>query len=236
MLPIVSNPEEITMNSIDFLNEIINPARIYAGEKETRYTDFIKRVIDELDLSQNEIFVLDNKGKGRNQHYAVLNYDQMILVGMRESKAVRKSVLAKLKELSDQVEKKAVQLPDFSNPAEAARAWAEQFERAAIAEKTKAQINDKRTATLMNKASQDAKRIKKLESQLQDVGEYQSIVAAKLPQRIDTEVRNNVQSWRILKEISSDRQLPPKKVKCQRYGEVLAYHIDVIEIFKDKYM
>ena len=236
MLPIVSNPEEITMNSVDFLNNYINPSRESEGQRPIRNPDFLAKVVDELDLGDNEIFVIPHPQNKKQQHATNLNYDQMMLVGMRESKGVRKRVLEMLKTLAKKSEKPKVQLPDFSNPAEAARAWAEQFERAAIAEKTKAQINDKRTATLMNKASQDAKRIKRLESQLQDVGEYQSIVAAKLPQRIDTEVRNNVQSWRVLKEISSDRQLPPKKVKCQRYGEVLAYHIDVIEIFKDKYM
>ena len=102
--------------------------------------------------------------------------------------------------------------------------------------KTKAMINDKRTATLMNKASQDAKKIKKLELQIQGNKEYITVTSAKLPQRVDTEMRSNVQSWRLLKQLSSDMQLTPKKVDCPRYGSVLTYHVKVIEVFKSKYL
>ena len=50
-----------------------------------------------------------------------------MLVGMRESKAVRRNVLAKLKELeSKQV---APALPNFNDPVAAARAWADEVEQ-----------------------------------------------------------------------------------------------------------
>jgi hypothetical protein len=101
---------------------------------------------------------------------------------------------------------------------------------------TKAHINDKRTATLMNKASQDSKKIKKLESQLQNVGDHVSLMAAKLPQKIDTEYKSNVQTWRVLKQISDALEHGIIKVKDDRYGEVNTYHIDVIEAFKEEYM
>ena len=233
MLPIVSNPEEITMTSFDFLNEIINPLREMAGQTPHKNTAFVRKIEDEID-ELGAVKFIDRFGNSMKVYD--LNYDQMFLVGMRESKAVRKAVLSKLKELAKASSGKVVQLPDFSNPAEAARAWAEQFERAAIAEKTKAQINDKRTATLMNKASQDAKKIKKLESQLQDQGSYLSLIAADLPQRVDTEMRLNVQSWRLLKRISETLGCEIVKVKDPRYGEVNTYHIDVIEEFKHQYL
>lgn len=233
MLPIVSNPEEITMTSFDFLNEIINPLREMAGQTPHKNTAFVRKIEDEID-ELGAVKFIDRFGNSMKVYD--LNYDQMFLVGMRESKAVRKAVLSKLKELAKASSGKVVQLPDFSNPAEAARAWAEQFERAAIAEKTKAQINDKRTATLMNKASQDAKKIKKLESQLQDQGSYLSLIAADLPQRVDTEMRSNVQSWRLLKRISETLGHEIVKVKDPRYGEANTYHVDVIEEFKHQYL
>ena len=134
-------------------------------------------------------------------------------------------------------------LPDFTNPAIAARAWADEVEarQAAMIERdhaiaTKAQINDKRTATLMNKASQDAKRIKKLESKLQDAGTHLSLIAARLPERIDTEFKSNVQTWRVLKQISLDMNCDIVKVDDQRYGQANTYHIDVIEKFKELYL
>lgn len=230
MLPIVSNQEEISMSSIEFLSEVINPARVFSGENETRYTDFIKRVIDELDLSQNDIFVLDNKGKGRNQHYANLDYDQMMLVGMRESKSVRKSVLSKLKELS--TPKQPSWLASLSLEAQIAIADLDRQRLDAIA--TKAHINDKRTATLMNKASQDSKTIKKLESQLQSVGSYKSLTAVKIDKYILIGGKNKSVAT-IMKKLSIEMGLEVRKVEDSRYGFVNTYHVDVIEAFKSEY-
>lgn len=102
--------------------------------------------------------------------------------------------------------------------------------------KTKALIGSKREATAMAKASHAARRVKKLEAQLQDSGTHISMTAAKLPERVDTEVRDNVQAWRLLKSISTDMGLEVVKVNCPRYGEVNTYHIDVINRFKDMYL
>lgn len=84
------------MSSLDFLNNIINPSRIEFGENPVRPSDFHARVNDEIEEELNyENFVVGKTG--HKTHYAVLTMDQMMLVGMRESKAVRRSVLAKLK-------------------------------------------------------------------------------------------------------------------------------------------
>ena len=200
------------------------------GQGKVAYKDFIARVIDETDKSHEEIFLMDSTG-GRKRHVVNLSYDEMMLVGMRESKKVRRRVLDMIKEMS-----KPKPVTERDQLLLMAQTVIKQQEEIKLLEQTKAHINDKRTATLMNKASQDAKKIKKLENQLQDVGTYQSLTASKTPQRVDTEMKNNVQSWRLLKQLSSDMQLPPKKVKCERYGEVLAYHVDVIARFKDKYL
>ncbi|EAR3926946.1 hypothetical protein PC146_000964 [Salmonella enterica] len=93
------------MSSLDFLNNIINPARKAASEEPVRNLDFVNRLKDELDLN-NENFVLFETGtRGRNPLVTQLNYDQMMLVGMRESKAVRKVVLARIKELEAKEDK-----------------------------------------------------------------------------------------------------------------------------------
>lgn len=97
-----------SMSSIDFLG-IINKFRSEEGEREVRNNDFIARIEDECDdLGAYEIFV--RYGKDCKQYK--LTNDQMMLIGMRESKAVRKRVLRWVKEL----ENSAPALPDFSNP------------------------------------------------------------------------------------------------------------------------
>ena len=88
------------MSSLDFLNEVINPARAAAGEKPVRPSDFHARVNDEIGENLNyENFVVGKTG--HKTFYTTLNIDQMLLVGMRESKAVRRSVINTLKELQD---------------------------------------------------------------------------------------------------------------------------------------
>lgn len=97
----------ISMISFDFLNNFINPARVEAGEVEVRNNRFMDKVMDELDLSENLCYTksvkqnLSNKMARPQKIKCVdLDIDQMMMVGMRESKAVRKAVLAQLKALT----------------------------------------------------------------------------------------------------------------------------------------
>ncbi|KZK85737.1 MULTISPECIES: hypothetical protein [unclassified Pseudovibrio] len=87
-----------TMSSLDFLNGVINPAREVANESKVENSHFLRRVEDELDdLGDTKIFRHPQNHKAIR--YYDLTFDQMIIVGMRESKAVRRNVLEKLKEL-----------------------------------------------------------------------------------------------------------------------------------------
>ncbi|HGM9842708.1 hypothetical protein PPN82_13945 [Proteus mirabilis] len=94
---LIGTQKDIVMSSLDFLNNIINPARIECGEPEVKNTHFIKRIEDELDdlPAVKTFYRYGNEVKTYD-----LNMDQLMLVGMRESKAVRRSVLATLKSLS----------------------------------------------------------------------------------------------------------------------------------------
>lgn len=103
---------ETTMSSLDFLNNIINPAREAAGENPIRNLDFVNRLKDELDLKDENFVLIETGTRGRNPLSTTLDYDQMMLVGMRESKAVRKVVLARIKELEAK-EDKTKSLDDY---------------------------------------------------------------------------------------------------------------------------
>ena len=109
---------KLTMSSLDFLNEVINPIREEFGESKLQNRHFLIKVEDELDDigAGNFITRYGNKVKVYN-----LTHDQMMLIGMRESKQVRKKVLLKLKD----IELKNNALPNFNDPVEAARAWAD---------------------------------------------------------------------------------------------------------------
>lgn len=83
------------MNSIDLL-EIINKARVQHGEAEVRRNQLHERIADELDGTNYKTFVVTNSN-GTQSMACELTHDQCMLVAMRESKAVRRNVLEKLK-------------------------------------------------------------------------------------------------------------------------------------------
>lgn len=83
------------------LREMINSARTAAGETEIRNSDFLTRVADELDFDGNENFAtVTPSGGGTPSKSYTITIEQATLVGMRESKAVRRGVLAVLKAMT----------------------------------------------------------------------------------------------------------------------------------------
>ena len=118
-------------------------------------------------------------------------------------------------------------LPDFSNPAAAARAWAEQVEQKALVEKqrdeaiaTKAQIGSRREATAMATAAAAKRKAETLEVKLDTSKMYATV------KRVEraTGVKFN---WRILKRVADEIGIPPMDVFDQNYGSVKSYHAEV---------
>lgn len=94
---------ESTMPSTD-LRTIINQARKAHDEPVVRNNDFVRRIEDELEgeLPTRKVYV--DLQTGTEMAYYDLTRDQCTLVGMRESKSVRRAVLAKLKEVEEQAQ------------------------------------------------------------------------------------------------------------------------------------
>ena len=125
-----------TMSSNELYN-IVCIARVELGETQPRINDFHARVVDELDGEHYESFVVQNPNKTESTFFN-LTIDQCMLVGMRESKSVRRSVLSKLKNLT------APTLPtSFSEALQLAADQAKQLEEQA----PKIQYHDKVLAT-----------------------------------------------------------------------------------------
>ncbi|APK46802.1 hypothetical protein L8O26_16295 [Enterobacter kobei] len=108
--------DEFSLSSYEFLTKVINPAREEAGENPVSNKDFINRVKDELDLKEENFLLLDTGASGRKASHTILNGDQLLLVGMRESKAVRRKVLGYIRRiekdkqlLEDQKKRAAIQ-------------------------------------------------------------------------------------------------------------------------------
>lgn len=98
------NEETAMMNSLE-LRDLVNEARVANGERNVRNTSFLMRVEDELSDQLPVAHYMQPPMGGTPQRYYDLTHDQCMLVGMRESKAVRRSVLEMLKAMEKQIQK-----------------------------------------------------------------------------------------------------------------------------------
>lgn len=118
--------KETKISTIDLLKSI-NAVRVDNAETSIRANDFNFRVADELDGEHYETFVVENLNKTTSSYF-MLTIDQAKQVAMRESKTVRRAVVASLKQLE--------QSPQFNIPQtlpEALRLAADLADQLAIA-------------------------------------------------------------------------------------------------------
>ena len=101
-LPMVAPGAVQTMSSVDLL-KFVNEARAEFDEKPVRHNVFLARCKDELDGEPYKIFVEPAKGQAPAFETIEMTQDQCKLVAMRESKGVRRRVLAHLNALEAQV-------------------------------------------------------------------------------------------------------------------------------------
>lgn len=134
---------------------------------------------------------------------------------------LRARIVDRWQELEAAAAATSLVLPNFANPAAAARAWAEQYEARILAERTKAEIGSRREATAMNTASQAVKRASKLAIQLDRSRDYATV------KRMETLYKGRQFAWRTLKHLSTTMGLPSIDVFDANYGTVKAYHVDV---------
>lgn len=197
--------ESGTMSSLDLL-KLVNECRVGAGESTIRNNDFLARIEDELDIDQNsnyENFVVRKTSKGHEQRVYTLTLDQCTLVGMRESKAVRRAVLSKLKELS------VVTMPQTKLE------WMKAAVEAEEALLLESKAHDDTKAELgVTKSVLDEKTI-----ELDSNKEWSSI---KQQERI----HQRKFKWQKLTKWHRTHGIERKEVFDENYGTVKAYHAD----------
>jgi len=149
----------------------------------------------------------------------LLSFRDTMVVVSGYSAELRARIIDRWQQLEEQVSAPA--LPDFSNPALAARAWAEQYEARIAAEAKKAEIGSRREATAMNTASLAVKKANKLAIELDKSMQYATV------KRMEMLYHGQSFNWRLLKSTAIQMNIPPTDVFDANYGTVKAYHADV---------
>lgn len=89
------------------LRDQINKFRAENGENHIRNTTFLIRVRDELEGELSVALYMQPPEGGTPQRYFELTKDQCLLVGMRESKIVRRKVLAWINKAKEALKEEA---------------------------------------------------------------------------------------------------------------------------------
>lgn len=117
-------------------------------------------------------------------------------------------------------------LPNFTDPVEAAIAWANEYKAKQIAQQerdyaiaTKAEIGERREATAMATASAKSRQAEKLKEQLGESKNYASIKAVE-------SATGKKFNWRILKKWCVDNGKKIKDIYDANYGSVKTYPKD----------
>lgn len=111
-VPALSVPTGL-MSSFDFWKQL-NTFRQEAGESKVQHSHFLSRCLDELSLEEGEYKTFIHPQNNQTYNYLELDKDQMLLVGMRESKIVRRKVLGWLKTLSEKAEQPMTDLAQLA--------------------------------------------------------------------------------------------------------------------------
>ena len=201
-------------------------------EVNSKFADWIKNRIEKYDFQENQDYITFSKilekdlnqeltGRPTKEYYLSISMAKEL--SMVENNEKGKQARKYFIQCEQELQNKYIPMPNFSNPVEAARAWADEVEQRELAQKqrdyaiaNKANIGARRETTAMNIASQKSKQVKKLQIELDISKEYASIKAV--------EIRTKEKySWRKLRDYCNSNELTMKKIFDANYGEVNTY-------------
>lgn len=161
------------------------------GKEHKNVMRDIREIMDKCSESFNALnfeLVTYKDAKGEERPMYLLTKDGLMMVTMGyttpEAMRVKEAYIARFNEMEEQLRSASPAIPDFQNPALAARAWAEQYERRQIAEaqrdeaiRTKAEIGSRREATSMATASAAIRQRDALADKLGEGKHYKQVKA-----------------------------------------------------------
>ena len=241
----------ITITDHKELQKAVSARELYEFlEIKEAFTDWIKRMIEygfeestDYIVYQENLINLNPLGGRPSKNYFItveMAKEISMLQRSEKGKEARKYFI----ECERQLKEQQLTIPNFSNPYEAALAWAESYKREQlaieerdIAIKTKSQINNKITATAMARASVETRRANKLADELGIGKKFKQVRAIEwLSDYFDISIVSFYSQFgKALNKFSKDNGFEVKIIDDSKYGKVNNYHINAIEGFK-KYL
>ena len=210
---------------------------------ESRHSDIVRSIVR---LMSNNVIsgyaptAYTHPQNGQTYECYYLNKRDSLVVVAQNCPQFTARIVDRWQELEAQ-QKPSFSLPNFMNPAEAARAWALEFEAKLVAieerdhaVKTKMQISDKKTATAMATASAAVRETNKLKEQLGFCSKQATVIAVE-------KATHQKFNWTKLKAWCKQNNNQPVSVPDARFGEAKAwpagawldcYGIDLTKLFK----
>lgn len=127
--------QQVSMSSLDLVDFINESRKFDAKPVLLRHDHFMAKVIQVLGIKDAPKFrgtYQDSLNRTKPCYY--LPKREACLMAMSYSYELQAQVFDRMTAMEEALKRPAPLLPDFTNPAEAARAWAEQFEAKQIAE------------------------------------------------------------------------------------------------------
>lgn len=173
----------------------------------------------EIDALNFEHIYIDTQNRSQREYRLPKRECDLVISGY--SVKYRLAIIDRWHELENNPAKNQILVPNFRNPAEAARAWAVQYEAAQLAIATKAEIGSRREATAMNTASQAVKHANKLEIELDRSKQFSSV------KRMEMLYHGQKFNLRELKSTCALMGLEPIDIFDANYGTVKAWPAEV---------
>ncbi|WP_052028512.1 hypothetical protein [Pseudomonas syringae] len=229
---------QLTMTSVD-LRDLINDMRAEAGEAKVRNDQFTAKVEDELSGELGVCKKIAHPQSGVLMDCYDLTRDQCKLVAMRESKGVRRRVLARLNELEEQ---RSAVLPGNYIQALEHLLDSKRQEQAAIEQRdhaiaTKSEIGSRREATAMATASAAVREAGRLRDELGFSARHATILKVeKALKRSFSFV--NLRRWckanGVTPQIVPDKRYPEGVKAWPAAAWAAVYDINLADLFGDE--
>ena len=219
----------------------------FFGKQHKNVLQDIRNILDsEIDITGLNFQLSEYQDStGRSLPMYIMDKDAFTLLVMgytgEDALRFKLAYIRRFNEMESHIRNNQLAIPNFNDPIAAAEAWivAErsriaEHERAEYLKKRQGEINNTKTATAMNTASQFSKENAKLKDSIGIGKHYRQVKAIEwLGEEFNLASKSEYsQIGKALSKFSRDRGQEPLTAPDSQFGTVKMFHVDVIAAFR----